>query len=524
VVDAGGKQVERPADVSLSETRRSRSFQPGRASHGATATGRVLCFDHVLELSPFTMAEPTDPQPDLGGSPVAMPHAAAGLLQGRKHDPYAAFRSRGYTLFTIGNLLSVVGRQMLAVAVEWEIYARTHSATALGLVGLVFALPIVALSLPAGDLADRISRKQIILVSLILTATTSALLAVVSWHHLAIPQLPALRGFNHGLAAIAHVFERHQSAFHFDDASVPLIYILLFVRAVGQTFNWAARASFFPTLVPRDAFSNAVTWNNTVFQIGSVAGPAMSGFFVAHIGFPFVYTLEAISAGLFFLLMLPIPRAKQARGKPEQSRWKSLAAGVQFVFSRKVILATITLDLFAVLLGGAVALLPIFADQILHCGPIGLGWLRAAPAVGAFAMALMVAYLPPMRQAGKTLLWCVTGFGLATIVFGLSTAFWLSLAMLFVIGALDSVSVIIRGSIVQLVTPDEMRGRVSAVNNIFIGTSNEFGALESGLTAALFGPVISVVAGGIGTIVTVLGAAWRWPEIRKIGKLDKTLE
>jgi MFS family permease len=463
---------------------------------------------------PASIESPVDHAPQISGP----------VIPQRKHDPYAAFRSRGYTLFTIGNLLSVVGRQMLAVAVEWEIYARTHSATALGLVGLVFAIPIVGLSLPAGDLADRISRKRIILVSLILTAASSALLAVVSWQHLAIPQFAVLRASNRCLAAIAGMFERHSRNFHFDDASVPIIYGLLFVRSIGITFNWAARTAFFPTLVPRDAFSNAVTWNNSVFQIGSVVGPAVSGFFVARIGFPFVYTLEAITAGLFFLLVLPIPRAKQARPRPEQSRWESLAAGLRFVFSRKVILATITLDLFAVLLGGAVALLPIFADQILHRGPIGLGWMRAAPAIGAFAVALLVAYLPPMRQAGKTLLWCVAGFGLATIIFGLSTAFWLSLAMLFLIGALDSVSVIIRGSIVQLITPDEMRGRVSAVNNIFIGTSNEFGALESGLTAALFGPVLSVVGGGIGTILVVFAAAVRWPEIVKIGGLDRTLK
>src|SRR5205814_285319 len=217
-------------------------------------------------------------------------------------------------------------------------------------------------------------------------------------------------------------------------------------------------------------------------------------------------------------------RAKQALKRVEQSTWRSLAAGAKFVFSKKVILATITLDLFAVLLGGAVALLPIFADRLLHCGPVGLGWLRAAPAIGAFAMALVVAYLPPMHQAGKMLLWCVTVFGIATIIFGLSKALWLSLSMLFLAGAVDSVSMIIRGSIVQLVTPDEMRGRVSAVNNIFIGTSNEFGALESGLTAALFGPVISVVSGGIGTILVVLGAAWKWPEIRKIGALDRNLK
>ena len=441
----------------------------------------------------------------------------------RRHDPFAAFRSRAYSFFTSGNLLSLTGRQMLAVAVEWEIYRRTHSATALGLVGLVFAVPIVGLSLPAGHLADRISRKHIITVSQILTTLTSVALALVSWQHLRIPQMSILRASNDGLSAIAGVFERHQPAFHFDDASIPLIYLLLFLGAIVRTFSWAARASFFPTLVPRDAFSNAVTWNNSAFQIASVVGPAISGFLVAQIGFPIVYMIDAITAFLFFLLVLPIPRAKQARERVEQSTWRSLLAGMKFVFSKKVILATITLDLFAVLLGGATALLPIFADQILRCGPIGLGWMRAAPAIGAFAMALTVAFLRPMRQAGKMLLWCVSGFGVATIVFGLSKALWLSLLMLFLAGALDSVSVIIRGSIVQLITPDEMRGRVSSVNNIFIGTSNEFGALESGLTAALFGPVISVVGGGIGTILVVIGAALRWPDIRKIGALDKTL-
>lgn len=439
------------------------------------------------------------------------------------HDPYAAFRSRGFRFFTTGNLLSILGRQMLAVAVEWEIYRRTHSATALGLVGLVFAIPIVGLSLPAGHLADRISRKRIILVAQIFSSITSALLAFVSWQHLAIPDMPILHSCNHALGSIASIFERHQRDFHFDDASVPLIYLLLFLGAIARTFSWAARSSFFPTLVPRDAFSNAVTWNNSIFQIGSVVGPALSGFVVARRGFPIVYVIDAITSFAFFLLALPIPRAKQALKRVEQSTWRSLVAGAKFVFSKKVILATITLDLFAVLLGGATALLPVFADQILHCGPVGLGWMRASPAIGAFAMALTVAYLPPMREAGKTLLWCVTGFGIATVVFGLSKALWLSLAMLFVAGALDSVSVIVRGSIVQLVTPDEMRGRVSAVNNIFIGTSNEFGALESGLTAALFGPVISVVAGGIGTILVVAAAAWRWPEIRKIGALDRNL-
>lgn len=477
----------------------------------------------MLLHSRANMAEPIDRNPNQYDPPIGDRPEITGAIIPPPHDPYAAFRSRGFRFFTTGNLLSLTGRQMLAVAVEWEIYRRTHSATALGLVGLVFAIAVVGFSLPAGHLADRISRKQIILVSQVFSAITSALLALVSWQHLAIPQLSILRACNGGLTAIAGIFEKHDTTFHFNDASIPLIYLLLFLGAIARTFSWAARSSFFPTLVPRDAFSNAVTWNNSVFQIGSVVGPALSGWVIHYYDFWIVYVIDAITASAFFLLALPIPRAPQMR-RTEKSTWRSLAAGAKFVFSKKVILATITLDLFAVLLGGSVALLPIFADQILHCDARGLGWMRAAPAIGAFAMALTVAYLRPMREAGKTLLWCVAGFGLATIIFGLSKALWLSLAMLFVAGALDSVSVIVRGSIVQLVTPDEMRGRVSAVNNIFIGTSNEFGALESGLTAALFGPVISVVGGGIGTILVVIGAAWKWPEIRKIGALDRNLK
>src|SRR5438105_12129077 len=424
-----------------------------------------------------------------------------------RHDPYAAFRSRGFRFFTTGNLLSILGRQMLAVAVEWEIYRRTHSATALGLVGLVLVIPVVCLSLPAGHIADKYSRKHIIMIAQFFIAITSAVLALASWKHLSIPAWSVLREGNGLLHAIAGVFERHQQAFHFDDFSIPVIYLLLFISGIARTFAWAARSSFFPTLVPRDVFANAVTWNSSVFQIASVVGPAISGFIVVHISFSCVYIIDAITSFLFFLLVLPIPRAPEKKKQEVLNTWRSLQAGMRFVMSKHVILATITLDLFAVLLGGATALLPMFADQILHVGAIGLGWMRAMPAVGAFGTALLVAYFPPMKCAGRNLLWCVTGFGIATVLFGLSRVFWFSLAMLFLIGAFDSVSVIIRGTIVQLVTPDEMRGRVSAVNNIFIGTSNEFGALESGLTAALFGPVVSVVGGGIGTILVVLGVA-----------------
>ncbi len=410
---------------------------------------------------------------------------------------------------------------MLTIAIEWEVYARTHSASALGLVGLAAAVPIVVLSLPAGHLADRFSRRSIILLTQALSAVCSICLAAVSWQHLNLPRLTILLRTNDFLRLVASAFERH-AAFHFDDLSLPLIYLLMLVSASIRTFGWAARSSFFPTLVPRETFANAVTWNSSIFQVSCVLGPAAGGFLIVRLGFPFIYSLDAICAVAFFFLVLPIEKIREAP-RVALGAWQSLGQGIRFVLGRKMILATITLDLFAVLLGGATALLPIFADQILHCGPIGLGWMRAAPAIGAFVMAVTIAYLPPMRHAGRTLLWCVSGFGAATILFGASRWFWLSLLMLFFTGVFDSVSVVVRQTLVQLLTPDEMRGRISAVNNIFIGTSNEFGAVESGLTAALFGPVVSVIAGGIGTILVVLAVAWKWPETRKLGALDKHL-
>jgi len=453
------------------------------------------------------------------------PTTAEGTLIERpvgKHDPYAAFRFRAFSLYTTGNLVSVIGRLMLMVAVEWEIYARSNSATALGLVGLTIAIPVVLLSLPAGHIADRFPRKRIVLVTQALSAICSVALAWVSWKHLVIPDWSVLLFGNHLLSGIASIFERHTHDFHFEDRSLPLIYLILLTSATARTFGWAARSSYFPQLVPREAFANAVTWNSSVFQIGSVIGPAIGGLLIVRAGFPFIYVVDAACAMWFFSMVLPI-RSSDRGSSSERNAWRSLREGIQFMLTKKVILATITLDMFAVLLGGATALLPVFADQILRCGPIGLGWMRAAPGIGAFIMALGIAYLPPMKHAGKTLLWCVTGFGVATIIFGLSRSLWLSLAMLFMTGVFDSVSVVVRHTLLQLLTPDSMRGRISAVNNIFIGTSNELGALESGLTAALFGPVISVVAGGVGTILIVLGVSWIWPETRKIGALDKNL-
>ncbi|HZE57792.1 MAG TPA: MFS transporter [Chthoniobacterales bacterium] len=467
--------------------------------------------------------KPHAPPPPYEAARAERSTTAEGILEPRpeKHDPYAAFRISAFRFYTAGNLISVVGRLMFIVAVEWEMYRHTHSATALGLIGLVIALPVVLLSLPAGHIADRFPRKRIVLVTQALSSVCSLALAFVSWNHLRIPNWAALRSGNHFLYSVATVFERH-TYFQFDDLSIPLIYLILLISATGRTFGWAARSSYFPQLVPREVFANAVTWNSSVFQIGSVIGPALGGLLIVRAGFPFIYALDAACAFSFFLLVLPI-RSSDRGSSSERNAWRSLKEGIRFILHKQVVLATITLDMFAVLLGGATALLPIFADQILHCGPIGLGWMRAAPGIGAFIMALLIAYSPPMKNAGKTLLWCVTGFGLATIVFGLSNYLWLSLAMLFLTGVFDSVSVVIRHTLLQLVTPDSMRGRISAVNNIFIGTSNELGTLESGLTGAFFGPVLSVVGGGIGTILVVLGVCWKWPETRKIGALDKNL-
>lgn len=269
-----------------------------------------------------------------------------------------------------------------------------------------------------------------------------------------------------------------------------------------------------------------MTWGSTNFEVGSMIGPAISGLLIARldrwsggIGFPAVYALDALCGLVFIGFLLPI-RYNHEPHTPAHHPLRELFAGIKFVWNKKVILASITLDLFAVLFGGATALLPIFADQILQVGPVGLGWLRAAPSFGALLMAVLLAHLPPMRRAGLTLLGAVAGFGAAMMLFGLSKSFWLSLVMLAISGALDNISVVVRHTLVQLLTPDPMRGRVSAVNNVFIGSSNELGAFESGITAALFGPVLSVVGGGIGTIIVVIAAAKIWPELRRIGPLQ----
>jgi MFS family permease len=274
-----------------------------------------------------------------------------------------------------------------------------------------------------------------------------------------------------------------------------------------------------PQLVPSAVFTNAITWNATAFYIAAVTGPMVGGELMVLSENPAPAFAVVMVCRLLALASMAAVRHRSAE-RPEQSiSWESVVAGVRFVWNTKLILATITLDLFAVLLGGATYLLPIFAIDILKVGPSGLGLLRAADAVGAVCMAMAIAHLPPMRRAGVTLLWAVAGCGVATIIFGLSQWFWLSLLMMFLVGALDNISVVVRHTLVQMLTPDEMRGRVSAVNNVFIVASNDLGGLESGLTAWLFGAKVSVVGGGIGTILVVLGAMRIWPQILGIGSL-----
>lgn len=403
------------------------------------------------------------------------------------HDPYAALRHRGYRLLFAGSVLASIGTQMQAVAVGWELYQRTGSAQMLGLVGLVQFVPVGLLSLPAGQAADRHSRRL-----LFVAAQAAMALAMLGLMALSLWQGP-----------------------------VVLVYVCLFLVGTSRAFSAPARWALVPRVVPEGVLANAITWNTSGWQIASMAGPAAGGLVIAATGgAATAYGLSAlcalVSAAAFMLIHDP---GASRRGEPLS--WRSLLAGITFVRRSQLILATITLDLFAVLLGGATALLPIYARDILNVGPVGLGWLSAAPSIGAFVMALGLAHRPPLRRAGRTLLWAVAGFGVATIGFGISRNPALSFFLLAVTGALDNISMVVRGTLVQVLTPDEMRGRVSAVNAIFIGSSNELGAFESGVTAQWFGPVWSVVGGGFGTLLVVLSVMGLWPQVLRLGPLER---
>jgi MFS family permease len=402
------------------------------------------------------------------------------------HDPYRALRFRDFRLLMIGAFIASFGQQMLTVALGWELYVRTGSALVLGGIGLAQIIPIIFLSLPAGHIVDRYSRKYVMLIS-------QASLALVA---LALSLLSAVNG------------------------PLILVYGCLVVIGAAQAFNNPASSALVAQVIPSDAYESAITWRSSIGQVSMVLGPAVGGLLIGLFhGATWVYALYAVAALAFMVLLAQIRVRTTATRAVRERTWRSILDGLRFLWGTQVLLAAITLDLFAVLLGGATTLLPIFARDILHVGPFGFGWLRAATSVGAISMALFLAHRPAFTQAGRSLILAVAGFGLVTIVFGLSHWFALSLVMLFLLGAMDNISVVIRSTLVLVRTPDEMRGRVGAVNALFIGTSNQLGGFESGLTAQLFGPVISVVSGGIGTLIVVLLVAWLWPEMRNLRTL-----
>ena len=403
----------------------------------------------------------------------------------------AAFHHANFTLYEIERFSIVAALEMLSVAVGWQVYEITRRPLDLGLVGLAQFLPNVFLFLIAGHAADRFSRKNLLLICNLGFAVCCALLIEITRHG-------------------AH--------------TVRPIYGVLVLLGVVRSFNSPAGRALLPLLVPKEVFPNAVAWNATVFQAATILGPAIGGALYALFGGPTGVYATAVAASAVATVTLARVRIRTSNRPREDFTLRTVFAGLRYIGTHKLILGSISLDLFAVLLGGAVALLPVFAREILHTGPWGLGLLRASPGAGAAVMAILLAYRPLRRRVGLTMLFCVAGFGVFTIIFGLSRSLTLSLISLLLVGANDMVSVVVRGTLVQIATPDAVRGRVNAVDMIFIGASNELGEFESGLTAHLFGTVPAVILGGVGTLIVVALWAWLFPELRNADKLTPVQE
>ena len=398
----------------------------------------------------------------------------------------AAFRYPNFRYHMTARFLATTSSEMQAVGVAWQVYALTHRPMDLGLVGLAQFLPGIFLFLAAGHTADRAPRKRILQCCYAAFSLCSLLLLALT-----------LRGLN----------------------SVIPVYVALLFNGAVRAFNGPASQAFLPLIVPEEDFPNAVAWSSSTFQSATILGPVLGGVIYAWTGSAIsVYSCAAL-AYLIALLALSAVRIQKIEKPRIAASAGALLSGLHYIWHNKLILAAISLDLFAVLLGGAVALLPVYAREILKVGASGLGLLRTAPGIGAVVTAVLVAHWPLRRRAGTAMLWCVLGFGLSTVVFGLSRNVWLSLAALVFAGSCDMVSVIVRHTLIQLGTPDEMRGRVSAVNMVFIGASNEVGQFESGITAQWFGTVPAVVLGGAGTIAVVAMWAWLFPELRRVDRL-----
>lgn len=410
---------------------------------------------------------------------------------GLSHDPYAVLRNPDYRWFIASMGLFTFGLQMQGVVVGWQVYDRTGDPLALGLVGLSEALPFLAVALFGGHAADRLNRLRLCMASTLGLALCSALLCAFTWWSESGPMA----------------------------RSVLPIYAIIFLTGIGRAFYRPANMALGTDLLPKALYASGSTWRVSVFHVGMVLGPAAGGLVYAWRGPATAHALVMVTLVAGFAgqwLIRYAPRPVQPR---EGSIFASLGEGLRFVFSQRLLLGAISLDLFAVLFGGAVAVLPVFASEILRTGPQGLGLLRAAPAAGSVVMGLALAHRPPLRRAGRALLLCVGGFGAAMIAFALSRSFLLSLAALAASGAMDNVSVVLRATLLQTLTPEHMLGRVSSVNQVFIGSSNEIGAFESGVAARFLGLVPSVVFGGCMTLLVVAATAWKVPELRRMDSI-----
>ena len=412
-----------------------------------------------------------------------------GALPSRR----GAFQSKEFRLYQTARFVVILGAEAQSVAVAWQVYQITHSALSLGYTGLALFLPGLFFMLPAGHVADRYDKRGVILTCYSVQALATMALLWIALH------------------PIHSIFP---------------IYAVLFLIGTGRCFSGPAASAMLPTLVPKEDFVNAVTWGASIYQTSNAVGPMFGGLlFTATFvwlgrwhGAPIVYLFTLAMLIVFITLVSGIgPRPQTGEKKAFDA--KTVLAGLKYVAQTKLLLGSISLDLFAVLLGGAVALMPIFAQQVLHAGPSGLGLLRAMPSLGALAVSLTLVFRPIKRRAGKTMLICVGIFGAATVLFGLSRSLWVSMIALLLVGASDMVSVVIRSSILQLATPPEMRGRVSAVNWLFIGASNEFGEFESGLTAHWWGAVPAVVVGGVGSLIVTAVSAGIFPALRRADAL-----
>jgi MFS family permease len=402
-------------------------------------------------------------------------------------SPFAAFASRDFRYYTASRFLATIGVQMQSVAVGYQVYALTHRPRDLGYVGLAQFVPIIGLSLASGHVADRFDRRRILLLCDGVFAACALALYLLSRS-----PTPSLAG----------------------------IFVTITVLGAARAFYGPAGSSILPTLVPRAVLSNAISWQSTFWEVAAIGGPALGGalYGLGGAAGP-VYLGTAIGVACAGVFILPI-RARDGQRAREPVTLAVALAGLRYVLVKKILLGSISLDFFAVFLGGAVAMLPVYATDVLHVGAIGNGLLRSAPAVGAGLTAVFLAFRPLRRKAGARMLLGVAIFGAATIVFGLSKSFPVSLAALALLGAADMVSVVVRMTLTQVATPEAMRGRVSAVNQVFVGASNELGEFESGMMADLMGVVPSVVFGGVGTLVVVAIWAWRFPQIRKVDRLE----